>query len=613
MGSFMMDSAAYIQSLAELKRDLSDDYDVRSFAFDSDVRSGEGLNFQGQGTDISKALDGVTERFYGQNLGAVVLASDGLYNQGTNPVYSGARLTAPLFALALGDTTTYKDLILSKVLHNRIAYLGDRINLRIDLEAYHANGESTPVTISRIEKGNSSKVYSQVVPIDEAYHASTVSASLEAKHAGIQHYRVEWQVIDGESNLENNARDVFIEVIDGRQKIAILHASPHPDIAAIKRTIETNKNYEVHVKDVRNTGPNELGAYNLLIAHQVPARSGAGSKHIQKATQEELPILFVLGRQTHLHSFNQLQDLFGVLRATNDQNDVTASPVDAEFSLFKFEEQDLEKLAALPPLKAPFGQFKTSPNAARLLNQKIGNLVTDYPLLVFNQGVSHRIAVLAGEGFWQWRQHDHRMHGTSSATTALINKTIQYLSAKKDKRQFRVILPTNNFSENDQISVRAELYNDAYELVNDPDVQIRISDESGKDYPFVFGREGAAYQLNAGSLPMGNYTYYASTTFGGKLHENRGAFSVSAVRVEALQTVADHHLLSLLASKYGGEVVQPDQVGELVDKISSRPDLKPILYNAHANNPLIELRWVAILLLTFLGIEWFARKYQGAY
>jgi hypothetical protein len=33
-----------------------------------------------------------------------------------------------------------------------------------------------------------------------------------------------------------------------------------------------------------------------------------------------------------------------------------------------------------------------------------------------------------------------------------------------------------------------ELYNEAYELVNTPDVKLNITDKSGKQYPFIFNK-----------------------------------------------------------------------------------------------------------------------------
>ena len=37
----------------------------------------------------------------------------------------------------------------------------------------------------------------------------------------------------------NNVKDVFVDIIDGRQKILLLANAPHPDLGAIKNAIET--------------------------------------------------------------------------------------------------------------------------------------------------------------------------------------------------------------------------------------------------------------------------------------------------------------------------------------------------------------------------------------
>ena len=45
----------------------------------------------------------------------------------------------------------------------------------------------------------------------------------------------------------------FIDVIDDRKKILILFSNPHPDIAAIKESLETHDQYEVYVKWVSDS------------------------------------------------------------------------------------------------------------------------------------------------------------------------------------------------------------------------------------------------------------------------------------------------------------------------------------------------------------------------
>ncbi len=38
------------------------------------------------------------------NLGAVVLAGDGIYNQGVEPLFAASGLSVPIYTIALGDT-----------------------------------------------------------------------------------------------------------------------------------------------------------------------------------------------------------------------------------------------------------------------------------------------------------------------------------------------------------------------------------------------------------------------------------------------------------------------------------------------------------------------------
>ena len=78
------DLANQMSSLAE---DLGDDYDVEVFSFDQEVKRGLDMHYDGKITDLSNVLSDLENRYYNRNLAAVVLASDGNYNSGINPIY----------------------------------------------------------------------------------------------------------------------------------------------------------------------------------------------------------------------------------------------------------------------------------------------------------------------------------------------------------------------------------------------------------------------------------------------------------------------------------------------------------------------------------------------
>ncbi len=46
----------------------------------------------------------------------------------------------------------------------------------------------------------------------------TVHITLNAEKAGLQRYRISVRPIEGEISLQNNSQDIFIEVLDTKQK-----------------------------------------------------------------------------------------------------------------------------------------------------------------------------------------------------------------------------------------------------------------------------------------------------------------------------------------------------------------------------------------------------------
>jgi hypothetical protein len=263
-------------------------------------------------------------------------------------------------------------------------------------------------------------------------------------------------------------------------------------------------------------------------------------------------------------------------------------------------------------LDAPFGQYKSVPSSDALFYQRIGSVSTRIPLILFNQGTDRKTGIIAGEGIWRWRLVNYQKTGNQLAFDELIGRVIQYLAVKVDKSQFR-ILAKNYFFENELVEMDGELYNDSYELVNEPDVNISISDKNGKTYPFTFTRTANAYYLNAGSFPPGEYTYKATTIFGSKPFQKNGAFSVMALNEETMNTVANHRLLYNLAKQHNGEMISADQLGKLADILGKRDDIKTVAYVNKKYTDLVNIFWIFIFILSLLSIEWFLRKRNGGY
>ena len=122
------------------------------------------------------------------------------------------------------------------------------------------------------------------------------------------------------------------------------------------------------------------------------------------------------------------------------------------------------------------------------------------------------------------------------------------------KSKFRII-SKNNFYENEPLTFEAEVYNESYDLVNEGEVNMVISDVEGNQYTYTFSKRGSSFRLDAGIFPVGEYKYEATTRVGSKIHQEKGELSVSPILVESITTIANHKLLANLASQTGGEMI----------------------------------------------------------
>jgi len=595
--------SAYTSGIKKLASDFDEDYEVKTLRFGKDVQNSTSLNYKEQTTDIGSALKNITENYPNRNIGAVILATDGLYNAGSNPQYEAQNIKAPIYTVALGDTLPKKDLVVTNVNYSNIVYLGNDFQIEVELAAYQCKGQSTTLSVS----GKSSKVFEKVVPVSSNDYKISLPIILSAKQKGIQKFTVNLSGVAGELSKDNNSYTFFVEVIDGKQKVYILANSPHPDVAALKQSIESNKNYEVKTGFISDYKPDDIEKSNVLILHQLP--SGNYLTPAFKKLLENKNCWFILGDQSNVNTFSATQNLLDI--ATNGNNQEVLAQVSPDFYEFVISDATKEKIKNFAPLITPFGHYGLKAEASVLLQQQIGKISTEKPLFVFSKNTKYKTAVLCGEGIWRWRIEDFKENNSHQAVDELIGKSVQYLSSKEDKRKFRVYPARSNFDESEHVVLNGELYNNTYELINTPDVSATLKNDAGKSYPFLFSRTGNTYILDAGILPFGEYSFVANTQLGTEKLKSEGKFVVSHQQAELRQTTANHQLLNNISQQSKGELIYPDMLAGLAEKVKKNELVKSISYENRRYDDLINLKALFFIALALLSLEWFSRKRNG--
>lgn len=600
------DQQKYEQDLKQLADRLSAKYEVKTYSFSDTVKSG--LDFSGQGklSNASALIAQLNDELLNRNVGAVIVASDGIFNRGGNPLYELNKIKAPVYTIALGDTIAKRDVLIANVNYNNLVYLGNEFTIDVQLQAYESKGES--VTVAVLE--NDKIVKSQGVSIATNGFVQDVQLKIKANKIGVQKYTVNVSTVKNEITTKNNSQTIFVEVIDAKQKVLILAAGPHPDITAIKQAIELNQHYEVSLALPDDFNGIDPLKYSLAILYQLPGNNNAANGLINKLQNSGLALWYIVGAQSNINSFNQLQKAVNFSRANGSLQEAFPS-ADPNFTAFNLDLAAAKQFNNYDPLQFPFANLSINGSYTAVLNQRIGKVNTQSPLLFFMIDEGKKLGFLIGEGIWKWRLEDAKDEQHLPLVNELVAKTVQYLSVKDDKRKFKVYNSKHTYDEHEPIILNAALYNDAYEAVNTPEVNVQIKNAAGKVFAYTFSKLGAGYRLDAGALGQGDYTYVANTMLGDKKYTASGAFYVSALITEYQQTTANHQLLYTMAKQTNGKLFMPKHLLAIADELEKSGQVKTISYEDRKYEELIGFKWLFAMIVLLLGIEWFLRKRNG--
>ena len=332
---------------------------------------------------------------------------------------------------------------------------------------------------------------------------------------------------------------------------------------------------------------------------------------VSRLLAQRKPTLFVLGNQTNIKSFNGIQQTLSIAAQAGKADKVTAK-YNNNFNLFNLDSDKLGILERLPPVLAPFGDYKPMAGSEIILYQRIGSLSTPKPLLIANTTDAQKTAVLAGEGLWLWRLEEFSLTDKQEIIDEVVMKTLQLISIKNDKRKIRVYPISRDFSIEEKVIFENEAYNEIYERIYNQEIKLDITDEKGKvrSFSYTTTKDNSRYEITG--LLEGVYRYKASTQVLGKSEVVDGQFVVRNTDLESLNTTADFSMLRTLASQNNGKFFVASQLEKLEDFLSSNKAADKVT-SVEEMKEFINLKWVFFVLLLLASAEWGIRKYLGSY
>jgi len=586
---------------------FGDNYEIYKLSFGDIAKNSDSLKFNEKRTNFSKLFNYIQAICSNKNIGALVIASDGLYNSGTNPLYIQTGLNCPLYTVVLGDTTPRKDLRIEDVIYNKVVFRENIFSIKVLLRSNKYKGENLQLSV--VHKHNTIATYQNQIKYDD--FTDEVLFEIKADEPGLQHYLISVSPKNDEITKVNNYRDIVVEVLDSKQKILLLVNSSHPDAGAIKSALETNPNFEL-TYSVADEYKGNISDFNLIILHQLPSKSNSATQILHDAINAHIPMMFVIGSQTLLSAFNRIATGLQI-NQTSPKFDEAYPFLNNSFVQFQISENLHETLKDYPPLNVPFGEYKTNTGAYLLFQQRIKSISTSKPLVLFFDNFNDaKVGIICGEGLWRWRLKDYFINSNHEEFNKLINKIVQYLSVKIKKEQFNVSYK-NIYSENEPLIFGAELYNDNFEPVNEPDVLMEITNPKKKKFSYSFSKTGQFYSLNSGIFSPGDYYFSASTQLGEKKFSKNGKFVVTPVNVESSKLIANKKLMEQLALKNNGKCYTVNSMNALTNEISQNNNIVSVSYTEKKLVELINFKAIFFTIILLLSFEWFIRKFFGSY
>lgn len=587
------DSVIYKEKLPQVIDSLCNtfkkDYDIETF------------DFGGNSTDISEALNTIRCLYYKRNVGAVVLFSDGIVNQGVEPEYSTKNFPFPIYSVTLGDTVNHPDLMIQDVRYNKSVPASMSFPLRITVNAKNAKGSMMAATV----KMDGAEVGNATVPVTSNSFSKTLDFNITPDGEGIKQIDIQIDGLEKETQLLNNSRRIFVEVIDKKYNVLCYARSPHPDIAAIKSALGDHFGFETVFEYEKDKNLSESN-YNILIVHQLPI-----PEEINGINVGDLPVLAVVGSSTDINDFNGSQNAVEIKKGAVNANLDIKARFNSNFGLFTVNSNIKNELSSYPPLSLPHLETAFRAHHDDIMFMNIMDLQTPNPLMSFANGEDGRkMAFIFGTGCWRWKLYEYFHHKNHDGFNEIFSKTVKYLLTERSKEL--TVNHKDSYTNTESVGFTAELRNPSRELVNEPDLHIRITGrQTRKVYDYVFAKGDGNYSLNIGVLPEGVYTYTASASLGGIEYSANGSFTVVALGIEAQDLTAKTDRMRLIAEQTGGKYYYITDIQQLEKDLNADTRITSISREETRYDNLINLKWLFFSILGLITIEWVLRKVFG--
>ena len=573
--------------------ELNKRFDINYYSFGNQFALNDSLTFNENQTNISDPLKNINKIHKGSN-NAIVLLSDG--NQTVGNDYEYELIKKPIFPLVIGDTTTYEDVAITQLNVNRYSFINNQFPVETLLQ-YEGN-QSVKLRYTIENKGKI--IFRKQINFSPDNNSYTVQTRIKATKEGSNFYKAGIQYLENEKNTINNLKNFSVEVIDKQSEVLIVSSFFHPDLGALKKSIESDKQRKTTIQ-ILNKNLIQLDKYQLVILYQPNVQF---KEIISKIKSKKVNYLLITGSKTDWDFLND--ENLGVQKNVINQVENYSATFNAGY--LNFSQKDIG-FDNFPPLINKFGETSISIPHQTLLFQNINGFSSQEPLLATANENNHKKAFLLGEGLWKWRSTSYLNNNSFQNFDKFIGNLIQYTSSKKVRNRLDVDIESI-YNANSAIKVGAFYVDDNFQFDDRATLIFTATKKETKEKKSIpFSLSNNSYQLELEALESGDYEYIVKIE--GQNISKKGVFKINQFDIEQQFINANKEKLEQLAKKSKGKLFFENQEASLINELISDKRFVTIQKSVETKEELINWKWLLFVIVGLLSIEWFTRKYYG--
>lgn len=572
---------------------LHEKFDVKYFQFGQEATLLDSLTFSEMQTNPTALIQQIDALFPSKET-PIFLITDGNQTLGTSYLYTQTK--NPVFPVVVGDTTQYIDLAITQINVNKYSFLDNQFP--VEIFTLYKGTQNADAQLSIYH--NKNRVFTKKLQFSKQKPTQTIDLKLPAKTVGNLYYTAIISTLDKEKNTQNNRRDFSVEVVDQQTEILILSSFSHPDLGAIKNSIESNKQRKARI--VIGAGNSlDFSKYHLVILYQPTAEQATA---ITQLNSQKKNVFIITGTQTDWRFLNQIQNSFS--KNATKLSESYLGVFNTNYAGFVAKDIGFDEL---PPLKDVFGTISFQVAYEPLLFQKIGNTVTETPLLATFALNNQKNVVLFGEGFWRWRMLSKIAHKNNKVFDDFWGAIYQYSTSNEKKQQLHIDYK-KLFYSNEEVVISASFVDKNYRVDTKASIWFYLTNKETKEtkkLPFYL--KNKKYIINLSNLEPGKYSFTVKVSdYNEKLF---GSFKVLDYNVEQQFNTANLKSLQKLAAQTGGETLFADTMETALQHFLKNDLFKSVQKSEKITKPLIDWYWLLGFIILSLSLEWFIRKYRG--